>query len=255
MAAFALISSPWILVSLVFWIAIAGALIGIRMADRARISTNVLLLSGGFLAGIALFWVAPEIVSETGWQVSVPGMAGGFAVLWVVDRYVYPICPSCSHTHDHSGCAKRLHGFSIPLIAAAGAHNFFDGWGLIIAQENASGRLKAAFAAGLAFHKFPEGLALGGLLFASTASAGRAIGGVFGVQVMMLFGAAAALLSSAYMPPSLAAGVLAACGGAFLYLGYHAIESQLHDGAKVWNLMSALSGAAGAAVLRLMPGL
>ena len=61
-------------------------------------------------------------------------MLAGFALLAVIDRFVYPVCPTCSHTHDHDHCAMRLHGFAPPLIIATLIHSFFDGWALAAAQ-------------------------------------------------------------------------------------------------------------------------
>ena len=62
------------------------------------------------------------------------GLAIGFTLLWVIDHYVYPVCPTCSHTHDHGSCSESLHGFAAPLLIASGLHSFFDGWSLAVSQ-------------------------------------------------------------------------------------------------------------------------
>ena len=56
---------------------------------------------GGVLIGVAVFWVLPEMSEFLGWPGAVAWVVGGFALLWTIDRFLYPVCPACSHTHEH----------------------------------------------------------------------------------------------------------------------------------------------------------
>ena len=56
--------------------------------------------SGGVLMGVALFWVLPEMAEFFRWPMAIAWTAAGFGLLWFVDRFVYAVCPACSHTHS-----------------------------------------------------------------------------------------------------------------------------------------------------------
>lgn len=236
-------------------VTLAGAVAGIRLARVSTLSQRMLPFSGGMLVGIALFWILPEIAAQYGWLAGSAGLTAGFAALFLIDRYVHPVCPTCSHTHDHHGCVQRLHGFAGPLLIASGVHSFFDGWSLTISQETVA-RLKLAFLAGISIHKLPEGLALGALLAAALGSSVKAFVGAGAAQLMMLIGGLAAAVLAPHLNDHWTAGVLAASAGAFVYLGYHAIDSEYQQRGIATAAMPALTGAIGAAALRtILPGL
>ncbi len=228
-----------------------GAAAGIRMAEVPSLSQRALPFSGGLLVGIALFWILPEIAELYGWMQGCAGMAAGFGLLWLVDRYVHPVCPSCSHTHDHDGCTESLHGFGAPLLIAASVHSLFDGWSLAATQEPGFERLRFAFLAGIGFHKIPEGLALGALLVAAFGAPWKAMLGAAGAQSMMVLGGALALVVGPHLSKNWTALLLSLAAGAFVYLGYHAIDSQYQRRRGAIPVVSALTGAVGAAALRL----
>jgi zinc transporter ZupT len=232
-------------------VTLVGALAGIRLAETPSLSQRALPFSGGLLVGIALFWILPEIAQSYGWKQGCAGLVAGFGLLWLVDRYVHPVCPSCSHTHDHTGCAESLHGFAAPLLIAAGVHNLFDGWSLAASQEAGFERLRFAFLAGIGFHKLPEGLALGALLLAAFGVPWKALLGAAGAQSMMVAGGALALVLGPHLGKDWTALLLSLAAGAFVYLGYHAIDSQYQRRRGAIPVVSALTGAVGAAALRL----
>ena len=242
-----------ILISLVL-LTLVGALAGIALAEVPSISRRVLPFSGGVLVGVAAFWILPEIAAHYGWMGGLAGLAAGFAALWAIDHYLYPVCPTCSHTHDHEACHTRLHGFAAPLLIAAGVHSFFDGWSLAVAYGKGFESLKLAFIVGIGAHKLPEGLALGALLLAALGSAGRAVAGAALAQSMMLAGGMLAVFLAPHLGTSWTVGFLSVAAGAFVYLGYHAIDSEYQQNGMTTTVMPALTGAVGAAALRLVPG-
>jgi zinc transporter ZupT len=243
-----------ILISLVL-LTLAGAALGIKLAETPSLSQRVLPFSGGMLMGIAAFWILPEIAQRTGWVGAIGGLAMGFALLWLIDHYVYPVCPTCSHTHDHGGCSESLHGFAGPLLIASGLHSFFDGWSLAVSQEKGFEDLKVAFLLGIGAHKLPEGLALGALLAAALGTARKAMLGAAAAQLMMIAGGALAIVLAPHLGTNWTIGFLSVAAGAFVYLGYHAIDSEYQRRGIRTSVMPALTGAAGAAALRsLVPG-
>ena len=251
----ALLAVYQILVALLV-VTLLGALAGIKLAAIPSTSRQLLPFSGGMLVGIALFWILPEIAAHYSWILACAGLAAGFAALFLVDRYVHPVCPTCSHTHDHGGCRLKLHGFAAPLLVASGVHSFFDGWSLAISQQDGLGDLGLAFLAGIGFHKVPEGLALGALLVAALGSSTKALLGAAAAQSMMLIGGFLAVILAPRLDANWTGGLLSLAAGAFVYLGYHAIETEYQQRGIVTSVMPALTGAVGAAALRsILPGI
>ena len=238
-----------------FLLTLAGAFAGIRLAEIPAISRRVLPFSGGLLVGVAIFWILPEIAERDGWLSGCTGLIAGFSLLWLIDRYLYPVCPSCSHTHHHEDCSRSLHGFAAPLLIASGLHSFFDGWGLAVSRQEGFESLRVAFLAGIAVHKLPEGLALGALLIAALGTEWRAMLGATGAQSMMLVGGVLGVLLAGHLAPAWTVAFLSVAAGAFVYLGYHAVDSEYQQRGFRTAWMPALTGAAGAAVLRVVvPG-
>ena len=228
-------------------IGVAGAALGVSSVMGAP--RKIVPFSGGLLIGVALFGVLPDLAAHYGWIVGVAMLAAGVAALALFGRYVYPVCPSCSHTHDHDGCARVLHGFAGPLIAVACLHAFLDGLGISAAQHEEAGGFGAVLVFGVILHKVPEGVALGIMLRASVSSRAAAFawcvlaegatlaGGVFESAVTARTGAGWVMVA------------LALAGGSFIYLGFHAVHGEWRRrGAPAMG--PALTGAAGAAVLQ-----
>lgn len=220
-----------------------------RLAAMPTLARRMVPFSGGVLLGIAVFWVVPEMAEFFGWPGAILWVAAGFGALWVIDRYVYPVCPSCSPTHDHDHCATRLHGFAAPLLLAAGLHSFLDGWTLPAAQQSDLG---SAFVFGIAFHKLPEGLALAVIVRAAVNSRSRALVGCAVAESMTIAGALLEIALAPYLGMQWVHGLLAIAGGSFLYLGYHAVHSEYRRRGAMPAFVPALTGVAGSSVIRLL---
>src|SRR5690348_18499215 len=83
-------------------VGIAGAVLGLWLTGLRKRARVVVPFSAGVLLGVALFGLVPELANELGWASTVLLFAGGYGALLLVNRYVYPVCPTCSHDHDHS---------------------------------------------------------------------------------------------------------------------------------------------------------
>ncbi len=228
---------------------------GIWISGRSGKSTGIVSLSGGVLAGIALFWVLPELCKHFGWVAGPVWLMTGFFLLWLVDRFLYPVCPACSHTHDHGACSTPLHGFALPLILAAGVHSFFDGLGLAASHEAVAGELGRAVFWGIALHKLPEGLALGAILRASLRTGVAAGAAAVATQIPMLAGGAVEILLSPYLEAQWLAVLLGIAGGSFLYLGIHTMHGEWKRRGPAVAFFVACAGVAAAAILRHSLGL
>jgi zinc transporter ZupT len=187
----------------------------------------VLAVSGVLLIAISLLWVVPEVAGHYGWAVAVVWVALGFGALWLIDHHVYAICPACSHTHHHDDCSVPLHGFAAPLLIAISIHSFLDGWGLA-ASAQGSEFVRMAFLLGIGLHKLPEGLALGAIVRASLTNHWKALLACVAAESMTVAGSAVGFGVAARLGPSWVGILLAAAAGTFIYLGYHAVEGELH---------------------------
>ncbi len=198
--------------------------------------------------GVALFWVLPEMAEFFQWAAALAWIAAGFALLWLIDRYVYPVCPSCSPAHEHEHCATRLHGFATPLLAAAALHSALDGWSAVAAQSSSFG---SAFLWAIAAHKVPEGIALGVIARAALEKRGAAFGWCALAESATLAGAGIEVLLAPHIGTHALYALLALAGGSFLYLGGHAIHGESRRSGSAPAYFSALTGVAGSSVLRL----
>lgn len=241
------VSSPVVAITL---IGVLCAFAGVWLTTFHDLSRRLVPFGGGTLVGIALFWVLPELAVTLAWPAFL-WMAGGVALLAAIDRFVYPVCPSCAPAHDHEHCSgPRLHGFAMPLLLAAALHSALDGWSAAASENDVV--LSAGFLLGIAAHKVPEGLALGVISRASLKSRGIALAWVAAAQISTIVGAVAEGALAPYLGARGLHVLLALAGGSFLYLGYHAIHGEVRRRGASPALVPALTGVAGSTVLRLL---
>ena len=202
--------------------AFAVAYAGIVISAKPALARKVLPFSGLMLLMVSLLWVLPDLAQDIGWVTGSALMGTGFLLLAGIDRFVYPVCPSCSHNHDHDHCSTRLHGFAAPLLLATIIHSFFDGWALGAAQIAS----RQSIWAGVVLHKLPESLAFGILLRAAMRSRRNAIASAAGVQAAMVLGATLEIAIAPWIGPWWLHVLLAIAGGTFLYLGFHAVHGE-----------------------------
>ena len=210
----------------------------------------VVPFSAGVLLGVAVFGLAPELAGDLGWARLVALAGAGYAILKLIDRFVYPVCPTCAHNHDHTGCESELHGFAVPLIVAASAHSFLDGWSVATVQFAVRLGLRIAVPLAVALHKVPEGIALGGILRASIGSRGAALGWCLLAEGTTLVGGAAGLVLAPSLGTQWITYPLSFAAGWLFYLGWHAVHEEWKSRGARPAFLSAISGMAGAAAVQ-----
>jgi len=200
--------------------------------------------------GIAGFWVFPELGGHFGWISALLAMSGGVFMLWLVDHFVYPVCPTCSHTHDHDHCTMQLHGFAAPLVAAAALHSLLDGTAVAAAASAGDNGFSAAITAGLMLHKIPEGVAFGVILHSALRSRISAIIAVALAEAATIVGGLLESMIAPHVGANWVNLLLALAGGSFLYLGWHAVHTEWKRRGAMPSFAPALAGTASAAVLQ-----
>ena len=192
-------------------LAVACAIAAI-LASGGRRARVLVPLSGGLLAAVALFALIPETAGGIGWPIAILAASAGYCLLEIFDRIGLPVCPSCSHSH----------GFSGPLVLATAIHAFVDGWGMMAIGNSSTQNASHAILAALLLHKIPEGLALGAILRMSAETPGRAAGWALLAELPTLLGGIAGLWAAQVTWIDYP---LALAGGAYLFLGTHAIRA------------------------------
>ena len=229
--------------------ALAGAVIGIFWSNSGTSTRVMVPFGGGLLVGIAVFGLLPEMITEIGWPGSLLLVTAGYLFLLVVNRFVYPVCPSCAHDHNHEICLSALHGFAAPLISAAALHSFLDGWSIVTAQQSPAVGVRIALPVAVALHKIPEGMALGAIMRVAVASRAAALSWCVVGESLTLAGGAAALMVAPRLAGVWFSYPLALAAGFFFYLGFHAVHGEWkRRGGRAF--MPALSGVAGVAALQ-----
>ncbi len=228
-------------------VAFLSATAGVWLTSVHAWSRRLVPFSGGVLMGVALFWVLPEMADFLSWFSALAWIAAGFAALWLVDRFVHPVCPACSHPHDHDHCSAELHGFAPPLLIAAALHSALDGWSAA-AGQNAG--FSMALVGAIGVHKIPEGLALGVIARASLGTRASALAWCALAQMATIAGAGFESVLAPHLSAQGLHALLALAGGSFLYLGGHAVHGELRRSGTP-TLVPAMAGVAGSSVLRL----
>jgi zinc transporter ZupT len=203
---------------------VASAAAGVSIIGIADVARRVVPFSGAVLILISLFWVLPELASIFGWPGGAALLLCGSAVIYIIDRHIYPVCPACSHTHHHDDCTTRLHGFAGPLITAAFIHSMFDGWAVMAGMSGEGELLARAVAIGVAVHRLAEGLAFGVILRAAMKLRAKAYLFAAVTQSAMLLGGLLETTTGEHLGNYWIAALLALGGGMFLYLGFHAVH-------------------------------
>lgn len=231
-------------------IGIAGAALGLWLTGLRQRVQMMVPFSAGVLLGVALFGLLPELAEQAGWVASGLLFAAGYGLLIAINRFAYPVCPTCAHDHDHDACATELHGFAGPLLAAAALHSFLDGWSVATAQFATTLGLRVAVPLAVALHKLPEGIALGGILRAAVKSRATALGWCLLAEGATLAGGAAGLLMAPRLGTAWIMYPLGVTGGWLFYLGFHAVHEEWKRRGAAPAFVPALTGVAGAAVIQ-----
>jgi zinc transporter ZupT len=231
-------------------VGILGAVLGIWLTGLRQRARTVVPFSAGVLLGVALFGLVPELASELGWRVTVLLFAVGYGVLLLVNRFVYRVCPTCAHDHDHNACSTELHGFAAPLIIAAAVHSFLDGWSVATVQLTVPLGLRVAVPLAVALHKLPEGIALGGILRASVKSRKVAMGWAVLAEGATLAGGGLGLAMGPHLGSEWITYPMGIAAGWLFYLGYHAVHEEWKRRGARPAFVSATVGVAGAAVIQ-----
>ncbi len=233
-------------------VAVLGACLGALAAvSFKKIGHRTLCILISFAAGsllaVSLFDIVPETFASLGAVQALFSILSGYALFWVVTRFVSHICPACAATHTE----VDFKAVTITMIVALSIHSFMDGLAIYSSLSAASSVSVQLFAAVL-FHKIPEGMALTLIARGSGYSRLKAFGITALLEGITTF--AGGFAGFFWVPASTqwAAWVLGHVGGGFIFLVIHALLSEVF---KHHPRSTVIAASAGAVSILLIGGL
>ena len=171
----------------------------------------------GALLAVTLFDVLPDAKELLSWPEFVLAGGSGYALLWVIGKYVYHLCPACAVGAFDQATTERLGQSVLLLMIALGLHSAMDGIAVVVGDQ-VTGHPNVALLFAVSFHKLPEGLALALLLLGAGYSRSKAFWLTVAIESATEAGALLGLAALHHAPLLLLGLVFANVGGGFIYL-------------------------------------
>ena len=186
-----------------------------------------------------MFDILPECSELVGaWQ-AVTSFLTGYALFWLITKYVFHICPACAATHTE----VNFRAITVSMLIALSIHSFMDGLAVYSSTRTGSPQGLLVMLA-VVYHKFPEGMALALVAIGSGMARSRAFLLSFLLEtVTTLSGGAAGLLMAVPEASPWLGYLLGHIGGGFVFLVLHALLSETFKHHPVPTLAAAAGGA------------
>ena len=218
----------------------AGSLVAVCFKKISHKGLCLLIsFAAGALLGVTLLDLVPETVELVGWAPGLVSIFSGYFLFFAINRFVFHICPACAATHTE----VKFKAVTVAMIAALSVHSFMDGLAIY------SGYLTPS-AAGLlillavAFHKFPEGMALTLVARGSGMKSSKALGLTVALETgTTIAGGIAGFLFLHSSSPAWVGYILGHIGGGFIFLVVHALLSEAIKHHPQSTLFAAFAGA------------
>jgi zinc transporter, ZIP family len=197
-----------------------GGLAAVRFRDRLHL---LLGFSSGAVIAVALFDILPEVFSLNGGVSYMPLAAVGFLVFFGLERYT---AMHRAREHAHAGAA---HEQELGALSAAGLtfHSFLDGVAIGIGFQTST-RMGLLIALGIISHDLSDGLNTVTVVLAHGNAIKRA---AFWLALDMIAPVAGAATTLLFNLNGILPWVLAFFAGSFLYIGASDLlpEAKEHD--------------------------
>ncbi len=202
--------------------ALVGGGIGVAAgAATGRLDALVPAAAGALLAVTAVS-LLPEAAHLLPAPELVLALLSGYALFYLIGRYVFPLCPACASSRMDARAVGRLEGTAVLLAVALTLHSVMDGVAVAAGQHMQHASDLPLFLA-VSFHKLPEGLALAALLLRAGYAPRAALLWTTGVELTTLAGGVLGAWFLRGMPLFWLGALLAHVAGGFLYLVLHAL--------------------------------
>ena len=220
-------------VVLAFALAVGGGALGASLGSSHQRLCALISLGAGTLLGVTLFAILPESLAALHWWGVLLAMGSGYAVFFVISKYVYHICPACAASHFDEAASHHFSEIAVVMMLALAIHCTADGVALAAGQEaqasHAPGGRALDFSLIMAIcvHKVPEGLALGALLLGAGFNRAQTLMRVAAVESTTVLGAVLGWVSLHHISTFWLDATVAHVGGGFLFLAAHAVFGEI----------------------------
>jgi zinc transporter ZupT len=246
-------------VVLAFALAVGGGALGASLSTSHQRLCALISLGAGTLLGVTVFAILPESLEALRWWGVLVAMGSGYAVFFVVSKYVYHICPACAASHFDEATTHHFSEIAAAMMLALAIHCTADGLALAAGHEaeitHAPGGRVLDFSLVLAIcvHKVPEGLALGALLLGAGFSRAQTLARIAAVESTTLLGGVLGWAVLHHVSAFWLDAAVAHVGGGFVFLAVHAVFGEIlkHHKAVVLTNFAFGFGAIGALGLLL----
>jgi len=220
-------------VMLAFALAVGGGALGASLGSSHQRLCALISLGAGTLLGVTVFAILPESFEALHWWGILLAVGSGYALFFVISKYVYHVCPACAASHFDEAAAHHFSEIAAAMMLALAIHCTADGLALAAGhQAEAShapgGRvLDLSLILAVCVHKVPEGLALGALLLGAGFNRAQTLMRVAAVESTTLLGGILGWLFFRQASLFWLDAAVAHVGGGFLFLAVHAVFGEI----------------------------
>ena len=199
---------------------------------------------------VALLDILPEAIELVGVLKGLVSGVSGYALFWLITKFVFHICPACSATHTE----VNFKAITAAMVASLSVHSFMDGLAIYSGTVTGSeAGLLILFA--VVFHKIPEGMALSLVAVGSGMSRRTAFALSVGLEsVTTLAGGLAGLFFALPKTSPWLGIILGHVGGGFVFLVIHALLSEVVKDHPRHTILAAIGGALSIGVIGFFIG-
>ena len=122
-------------VVLAFALAVGGGALGASLGSSHQRLCALISLGAGTLLGVTLFAILPESLAALRWWGVLLAMGSGYAVFFVISKYVYHICPACAASHFDEAATHHFSEIAAVMMLALAIHCAADGVALAAGHE------------------------------------------------------------------------------------------------------------------------
>ena len=220
-------------VVLAFALAVGGGALGASLGSSHQRLCALISLGAGTLLGVTVFAILPESLEALRWWGVLLAVGSGYAVFFVISKYVYHICPACAASHFDEAATHHFSEIAAAMMLALAIHCTADGVALAAGHEaeasHAPGGRALDFSLIMAIcvHKVPEGLALGALLLGAGFNRAQTLMRVAAVESTTVLGAVLGWVFLHHISAFWLDATVAHVGGGFLFLAVHAVFGEI----------------------------
>src|SRR5258707_9076169 len=119
-------SAPVLYLLLAFSLELGGGGLGTLARSHRRLCA-LISLGAGTLLGVTVFAILPESFGALHWWGLALALGSGYAVFWLITRYVYHVCPACAASHFDEATRHRFSEIASGMMIALAIHCVADG--------------------------------------------------------------------------------------------------------------------------------